>query len=61
MSEKIRTLNTIRADKELLLKTKQMLEGRRAKLDDEIGEINTNLQHLANQEHRLLQIQEGQS
>lgn len=56
MSDAIRTLNTVRADMEMLQETKKMLEGKRAKLDDEIGEINTKLQHLTIQEHRLLNL-----
>lgn len=61
MSDAIRTLNTIQEDRELLLKTRKMLEGKRAKLDDEIGEVNTKLTHLDIQEQRLLNIKGGQS
>ena len=56
---KTRTLNTIRADRELLLNTRTMLEKKRAKLEDEIGELNKNLTHLEIQEQRLMNLSEG--
>lgn len=55
----LRTLNDIEYEYDLILKQREHLHQRRAKLDREIGDLNTELQHLEILKERLKGVPKG--
>lgn len=59
MSTPIRTLGDIENETQMITKRRHHLEAERAKLDEEIGDLNIKLTHLEIQKERLKDLEGG--